>query len=68
MKEWLFDGETYRVICDDHQMLSAVRPEGERHIHILVLDKATGEIQRTTRILAWLNKTLREEITHGNDR
>lgn len=57
----MIEGEAYRIIMNDKQTLSAVRPEGERKVIVLNWNKATGEIERRARICEWLNQKLKED-------
>jgi hypothetical protein len=61
MRTVVFDNETYKVVMDDIQTLSAVRADGERKVVVLNWNKTTDEIKRRARVCEWLNKQLKEE-------
>lgn len=54
------EGEAYRIIINDQHFLSAVRPEGERKVVVLLQNKQTREITRQTKVCEWLNQKLKE--------
>lgn len=55
------EGEAYRIIMNDNKILSAVRPEGEQHVIVLLMNKSTHEVERRKRKAVWLNQKLKEE-------